>query len=74
MGPVRGAGWFERGSAEDYLAAGGPVYLYGLQRTGSNVVSGLVSAYSGIEVAFGDAHYGLFANEYHHARANPTHV
>ena len=74
MGPVRGAGWFERGSAEDYLDAGGPVYLYGLQRTGSNVVSGLVSAYSGVEVAFGDAHYGLFANEYHHARANPTHV
>ena len=74
MGPVRGAGWFERGSAEDYLEAGGPVYLYGLQRTGSNVVSGLVSAYSGVEVAFGDAHYSLFANAYHHSRANPTHV
>lgn len=48
MGPIAGGGWLERGPLDEYLAAGGPVLVFGLQRTGSNAFQNLMRGKSRI--------------------------
>ena len=64
MGRKTGAGWFERGSPKVYEATGGPLVLYGLQRSGTNALTGLVSAHLGTEVYNGERD-----DEYYERRA-----
>lgn len=64
MGPRRGGGWFERGAPATYAATGGPLVLYGLQRSGTNALTGLISAHLGTEVYNGER-----ADEYFQRRA-----
>ena len=40
----------DRGSPLIYEKTGGPLVLYGLQRSGTNALTGLVSAHLGTEV------------------------
>ena len=54
MGRRTGGGWFDRGSPFIYEKTGGPLVLYGLQRSGTNAFTGLVGAHLGTEVYNGE--------------------
>ena len=64
MGRKTGGGWFDRGSPLIYEKTGGPLVLYGLQRSGTNALTGLVSAHLGTEVYNGERD-----DEYYERRA-----
>ena len=74
LGPWAGAGWFERGNLQNYVRAGGPIVMYGMQRSGSNTVQSLLRGHCGIEVFFSETLKSLLLFEPFLPRISRTHA